>query len=240
MTSKKNTKGFSLVELAIVVVIIGLIVAGVTAGQELVKQAKHRAVLSEVNKFRSAFKLFRSKYNALPGDMPNAYDYWGANCDATPSNCNGDGNRVLGDGSGNDSEGYRAWQHLTLSGILPGTFTGTATGTNCVLDVNTYAGAIASSGYYFSSTMPSTVWVSATSAALGKCVGTGVPNTALLVPQDAYHLDLKSDDGLPNAGATMSHGGLSASGACNGIASNTDPYTLSNTGIACYTFFSLE
>jgi prepilin-type N-terminal cleavage/methylation domain-containing protein len=63
-------QAFTLVELAIVIVIIGLLVGGVLAGQELIAQAKVRAQLKQFQDFDAAVATFRSKYDFLPGDMP--------------------------------------------------------------------------------------------------------------------------------------------------------------------------
>jgi len=129
-------KGFTLIELSIVIVIIGLIVAGVVGGQALVKQSKLRTLINEINQYQVAVNTFKLEYNHLPGDIPNAYDYWGNSCDSTPSNCNGNGNRkvfppALDSGSTNvtnDFEGYRNWQHLSLAKLVPQNYTGTSTG----------------------------------------------------------------------------------------------------------------
>lgn len=72
----RKTKAFTLIELSIVVVIIGLIVAGVVAGQSLVKQAKIRGVIQNWQKYTAAVTAFQLQYNTIPGDMPNASSYW--------------------------------------------------------------------------------------------------------------------------------------------------------------------
>jgi prepilin-type N-terminal cleavage/methylation domain-containing protein len=108
--------GFTLVELAIVIVVIGLLVGGVLQGQELIKQAKLRAVINEQKNFERAVYSFQSKYNALPGDMPNAFQFFGANCGADTTDdsvgCNGDGNGII-EGYYPKSEGVKAWEHLS-------------------------------------------------------------------------------------------------------------------------------
>ncbi|MCB1694072.1 MAG: prepilin-type N-terminal cleavage/methylation domain-containing protein [Pseudomonadales bacterium] len=65
-----NDRGFTLIELSIVLVIIGLIVGGILVGRELVTVAENRATISQVEKFSTAVNAFRNKYGALPGDMP--------------------------------------------------------------------------------------------------------------------------------------------------------------------------
>src|SRR3984885_3925644 len=63
---------FTLIELSIVLVIIGLIVGGVLVGQDLIKAAEIRATVSQIEKYNTAANTFQTKYNALPGDVPAA------------------------------------------------------------------------------------------------------------------------------------------------------------------------
>jgi len=62
--------GFTLIELSIVLVIIGLIVGGVLVGQDLIRAAEVRATITQIEKYNSAVNTFRGKFNATPGDMP--------------------------------------------------------------------------------------------------------------------------------------------------------------------------
>jgi prepilin-type N-terminal cleavage/methylation domain-containing protein len=64
-----NRHGFTLIEISIVLVIIGLIVGGILVGRDLIKAAEIRAQISQIDTIRSAVQTFRLKYNALPGDM---------------------------------------------------------------------------------------------------------------------------------------------------------------------------
>jgi prepilin-type N-terminal cleavage/methylation domain-containing protein len=61
--------GFTLIELSIVLVIIGLIVGGVLVGQDLIKAAEIRATISQYEKYNAAMNTFRTKYNGMPGDL---------------------------------------------------------------------------------------------------------------------------------------------------------------------------
>src|SRR5689334_20830022 len=66
-----SESGFTLIELSIVLVIIGLIVGGVLVGQDMIKAAQIRATVAQIEKYNTAVNTFRNKYNALPGDMSN-------------------------------------------------------------------------------------------------------------------------------------------------------------------------
>ncbi len=80
MSFKSNNKsGFTLVELAIVLVIIGLLVGGVLQGQELIKQAQIRSTITELSQFDTAVNTFRAKYRQIPGDISKAAAF-GLNC----------------------------------------------------------------------------------------------------------------------------------------------------------------
>jgi prepilin-type N-terminal cleavage/methylation domain-containing protein len=68
----KYQRGFSLVELSIVLVILGLLTGGILAGQSLIRAAELRSITTQFNQYVSATQSFRDKYMALPGDMPNA------------------------------------------------------------------------------------------------------------------------------------------------------------------------
>jgi prepilin-type N-terminal cleavage/methylation domain-containing protein len=97
----KRQQGFTLVELAIVLVILGLLVGGVITGQNLIRAAELRSVTVEFAQYQSAVLQFRDRYRALPGDMNNATLFWGAAATCPPTSaaplttqatCNGNGN----------------------------------------------------------------------------------------------------------------------------------------------------
>ena len=82
--------GFSLVELSIVLVILGLLVGGILTGQHLIRAAEIRAQMNQIEQFQTATLTFRDKYLALPGDLPNASAF-GFGTSAALHNGNGDG-----------------------------------------------------------------------------------------------------------------------------------------------------
>jgi prepilin-type N-terminal cleavage/methylation domain-containing protein len=149
-----QARGFTLIEMSIVLVIIGLIVGGTMVGQTLIQASQMRALMTQVERYKTAALTFRDKYYALPGDIANATAFWPADpsCGtggsagvrpymATPNGktCNGDGNGII---EGNyDVEEVLFWQHLNLAGLIQdGPFTGTCAyaGANCSSDSETY------------------------------------------------------------------------------------------------------
>lgn len=131
-------RGFSLVELSIVLVILGLLVGGVLGGQSLIKAAQLRSVITEKDKYVTASNTFREKYGTYPGDLANATSYWGAahattstcisTIRTTSATCNGTGNGIISIYSTPDaqagSEDTLVWEHLSLAGLIEGRYTG--------------------------------------------------------------------------------------------------------------------
>ena len=156
--------GFSLLELSIVLVIIGLLAGGVMTGQSLIRAAELRAVITEYQRYVTAMQAFRDKYMALPGDMKTATAFWGddnTNCadaavaNGTPGTCNGDGNGNVDYNTAvsSTSETYQLWKQLALAGLLEGNFTGlsgpTLTGgyaLNTIIGTNIPASKLSNAG----------------------------------------------------------------------------------------------
>lgn len=106
--------GFTLIELAIALMVIGLLIGGVLKGQELIENAKVTATIRNINSYDAATMIFRNTYNALPGDMRQPTRI--PNC--TAALCNTPGN---GDGQIYDTtEQYNFFPHLTKAGMIQG------------------------------------------------------------------------------------------------------------------------
>ena len=112
--------GFTLVEIAIVLVIIGLLLGGILKGQEMIVQAKIKNVIGDLNGVAAALNSYHDRYKALPGDDRNANARW------TLANQQGDGNGMISGkyntGSATD-EAALFWLHLRLAGFLQGSGT---------------------------------------------------------------------------------------------------------------------
>lgn len=108
-------RGFSLVEAAIVLVIIGLILGAVLQGRALITNAEYKSFMEQLGSYAGAMRTFRERFNALPGDFADAVARLGV-----PA---GDGNGVIDDGpSCGDSahESCKAWQHLRAAELIKG------------------------------------------------------------------------------------------------------------------------
>lgn len=117
---RRGQGGFTLVELAIVLLIIGLILGGILRGQELITSAQLNSVQTDANQIRTATTTFQDKFIALPGDYANAET---AIDDSEFDNSvlNGDGNGAIDVGNridGKNRETTQFWTHLAASGLL--------------------------------------------------------------------------------------------------------------------------
>lgn len=115
---KPNNLAFTLVELALVILILGLIIGGVSAGTSLLKQSNLQSLISDYQQYQIAYNNFKNTYGFIPGDFPNAESYWpnGPNgCVATGLNCNGNGNKRI---EWNTGESVRAMRQLYMAGMI--------------------------------------------------------------------------------------------------------------------------
>ncbi len=216
--------GFTLVELSIVLVIIGLLIGGTMAGTALVKAGQLRSVISEYQRYTAAVTSFKTRFHALPGDMPNASSYWGlaagATCSTTNSGtkatCDGnnDGNIngtvTLGNGNTSD-ESYRFWQHLSNAGLLDGNFSGVPGTCDYCSTRSNSPNSKYSPGLWFAWNFGNANdWGGGdifngqydNILELGGMLAssTGDPVNALFKPADMASIDSKIDDGMPAQG----------------------------------------
>jgi prepilin-type N-terminal cleavage/methylation domain-containing protein len=135
---KKSQQGFTLIELAIVLVVVGLLLGGVFKGQELITQAKIRNVANDLTGTKAAFHSYRERYRAIPGDDNAAAARW-----TSPTTVSGNGNGQVA-GNYNDTTGTESgyfWQHLRLSGLIAGSTSDFTPPQNAVSGVTGVQGA---------------------------------------------------------------------------------------------------
>jgi hypothetical protein len=187
--------------LPFVLVILGLLVGGVLAGQSLIRAAELRSISTDIGKYEGAMYAFRDKYLALPGDMTNASAFWGLAADCTygavksTGTCNGNGN-----GQWIEAEELgTVWQHLNKAGILEGSYNGSYT-SPLLPGTNVPRGKIANTGFvgatnggtYYGvpgSTRRTLMFYIADASASGP-----------LSAEETWNIDTKMDDGRASTG----------------------------------------
>jgi prepilin-type N-terminal cleavage/methylation domain-containing protein len=120
---KTKQKGFTLVEIAIVLVIIGLLLGGILKGQEMITQAKIKNVIADFSGVSAAYHGYQDRYRAMPGDDPSA-TRWGSVTVGGVQNGVVAGtynNSCAGAISGATPETCLFWHHLRLAGFVAGT-----------------------------------------------------------------------------------------------------------------------
>ncbi len=213
LIKERSQAGFTLVELAIVMIIIGLLIGGVLKGQELIGNAQIAATSSQVKAYEAATTTFQDIYSALPGDMPNAaarIPNCAAAAECTPGAGTPGNNRVEGAGvagvqaAGNEETSF--WSHLALADLIGGVdpLTGGLT-FGGLFPTAEVAGGF-SVGYHAGGALGDNanavpahyLYLSSDPAA---------PADDALSANQAARLDRKLDDGVPVTGSVFSSGG---------------------------------
>lgn len=237
-------QGFSLVELSIVLVILGLLTGGILGGQALIKAAEMRAVGTEFNQWVTAVNTFQQKYFGLPGDLRNAEQFWGDGDAAGETwNGNGDGDIDLAPAANQEGEMFTFWQHLALAGLINGEFTGLAgsgSQEHAVAGENSPISKFGNGGWSsIQFTYPPDDFVLDYGNALliGAFTSTWETAGALFSPEEAWNIDTKFDDGKPGQGQVISN---MWDDICADATSNTDfdaDYLLQDNAARCSLFF---
>lgn len=241
----RQRSAFSLVELSVVLVIIGLITGGVLMGQTFMRSAEIKSVGIGLGQYKAATVQFRTQYGWLPGDMPNATSYWGkdnTNCAghsgsvAANGTCNGNGNQQITGGTW--VEDVRAWQQLGLSGIINGSYTGVLVSSGLVSGTNIPASKIRGAGFqmnYWSNVLSS--GMKGNGLQFGMDVAGAYNTNGVLKGDDTQALDVKMDDGFANRGNFQATRGSNYSTGCvSGTAPNLTYDFLSGDN-SCYLIY---
>jgi prepilin-type N-terminal cleavage/methylation domain-containing protein len=252
MMLKTPRVGFSLVELSIVLVILGLLIGGILSGQSLIRAAELRSVSTEATRYITAVQTFRDKYFALPGDMTNATAFWNTDpggCPVTPTNtvtktqtCNGDGDGRITEGT--NAEPFRFWQHLANAGLIEGSYTGiygpggaydSFPGLN--VPPSKLGNGMWSIRYI---TLPTSLTgpgrfngTYGNTLQMGAKVNASWNDSALLKAEELWNIDTKMDDGKPGTGRVIGLAHSDCGGTSNPNNHAAD-YALSESGKGCY------
>ena len=207
---KQAQKGFTLVEIAIVLVIIGLLLGGILKGQEMITQAKIKNVVADFSGISAAYYGYQDRYRAIPGDDTQAASRWSG---ATAGNGNG---QVLGlyNSATATDESRLWWDHLRRAGFVAGNGTqqpfNAVTGMIGVQTGNGTAGTTALGGF-----------------------GGLIICSAGLPDKIAIAVDTQMDDGLIGTGTVR--GQLHAAGPNPAINAAADTSAYAETGTGIYT-----
>ena len=205
----RRQSGFTLIEIAIVLVIIGLLLGGILKGQELINSARVKNLSTDFRNVPVFIYGYQDKFRSLPGDDKAANTHVGT---TTVTATDGDGDGVI-EGDWDDvnatppTETYLFWQHVRLAGLAPGPTALTAAD---YVPRNAAGGAIG-----IQSDAPFT-----------GMTGTYFICSASILGKFAKQLDSQLDDGNTSTGSVMA--GTTADGTAAGTASLTDstPYTV--------------
>lgn len=208
MHLNRGQDGFTLVELAVVMIIIGLLIGGILKGQELIANAQVTATVSQIKGIDAALSTFRDMYDAVPGDMTNPTARL-PNCTTIGTTCTtgGNGNGRI-DGTITTTPGQEmdnVWVHLSaadlVTGIDPG-LTSAATSWGGL-----YPAAEIGGGYHLAFDTTGSLG-SNTNARAGHYLLLNVtpgaaPNGTALTATQAARIDRKLDDGAPVSGSVF-------------------------------------
>ncbi len=217
MNDNKNNSGFTLIEMSIVLVIIGLIVGGILVGQDLIAAAAIRAQISQIERYNTAVNTFRNKYGYLPGDIPDpqasSFGFAARGVYAGE----GDGNGIIEGIYSSNAAGHNVgvmlsagetamfWVDLATANLIDGAFN-TATsiapvsGSGSTIDLYMPNAKIGSGNYIYDYSFNGINYYGISSN-LVFVAGWNPSSTPGLTVQQAYNIDKKIDDGLPQSGS---------------------------------------
>jgi prepilin-type N-terminal cleavage/methylation domain-containing protein len=248
--------GFSLVELSIVLVILGLLTGGILGGQSLIRAAELRAVSTEFQRYQAAAFAFRDKYFMIPGDLSSATRFWNrmytdaaciTNSGATqgsPGACDGNGDGAISTGFGgslNINESFLVWQHLAAAGMIEGSYSGQFSSTLWVCEITNCPRSKLASDAFWGLNYRTSPWDSTNTVhqwTLGKNILSGnvypSDGPGILTPEETWNIDTKLDDGKAGTGGVRAR---QTGGFCYTGSGAAAVYNLTLSSKICYLEF---
>jgi prepilin-type N-terminal cleavage/methylation domain-containing protein len=210
----KKQIGFTLIELAIVLVIIGLLLGGVLKGQELINSAKVKNMVSDFKNLQVFIYGYQDKYKALPGDDAASTTHTGCAAGANGSCVDGNGNSLIEgnwDSTNVNDESVRFWQHIRLAGLAPGA---TDPGNATFLPRNAEGGRIGIQSASIAGATPnglSGAYVACSAGVLGRY---------------AKQIDTVLDDGTTSTGSVRAYSTVAGGWLTNTNLDDSTPYNI--------------
>lgn len=208
--SVREESGFTLVELAIVMVIIGIILGGILKGQEVITNARVSSTIALAKAVDTATSTFRDIYDTLPGDMAAATTRLPGCANLCAANGNGDGRltNVPGDDTG---ENLAFFSHLAAADLVTGV---TAAGTTGAVWGEGFPSAPINGGFVPGYSTGAANQLTANELGAGRAghyiMLQAVPTAAggaVVTPSQAFRMDNKLDDSQPGSGSVIGIGG---------------------------------
>jgi len=213
-----GTDGFTLIEMTMVLVVTAILFGTIFVGQELIESSKIRSTISQVQAYKAAADTFYNKYGGLPGDLLATTAAQFNFTTRTGAAQNGDGNgHIENCGNAVDQDGgcetALVWSDLSMAGLIPGSYTTATDATLPNLTIKTIPlyyplAKIGNTNViiltYVLPPHGSTLPIGNAFVIVGlqstNAIGLYSGLTPDLTPYEAYSIDYKMDDGMPNAG----------------------------------------
>lgn len=209
----QNDRGFTLTEISITVLIISFLAGGILLGRQVIRNASNQGMITDLERYESAYKTFRLKYKRSPGDMPNAFEYFvntigcsDVDVNTDDEGCNGDGNGRIGNQSILNAENLRAHQHLLAASILSSVdITSRIDITSAVIGQNSPPSLYRKQAtYFFSSDNLNDNYNNINSISISAAQNNGW-NAPIVEVLDALSVDTKIDDANPYTGKVIAY-----------------------------------